>query len=59
MPEPITFMGALKAFFEAVHSIWKNGALLLWSCAAAIPPGCSAFNDAAGNLVLKVAGDVR
>ena len=24
-----------------------------------IPPGCSAFNDAAGNLVLKVAGDVR
>jgi hypothetical protein len=35
MPEPITFMGALKAFFEAVHSIWRNGALLLWSCAAA------------------------
>ena len=24
-----------------------------------IPPGCSAFNDAAGNLVLKVAGDFR
>jgi N-methylhydantoinase A/oxoprolinase/acetone carboxylase beta subunit len=24
-----------------------------------IPPGCSAFNAAAGNLVLKVAGDVR
>jgi hypothetical protein len=35
MPEPMTFMAALKAFFEAVHSIWKNGALLLWSCAAA------------------------
>jgi hypothetical protein len=35
MPEPLTLMGALKAALETLHSIWKNGALLLWACAAA------------------------
>lgn len=34
-PEPTTFMGVLKAFFEVVHSIWKNGARLLWACSIA------------------------
>lgn len=33
-------MGVLKVALETIHSIWKNGALLLWSCAAA---GLAAF----------------
>jgi len=46
MPEPTTIAGALKAVFEIVSSIWKHGALLLWSCAAAALAGLVVLNVA-------------
>jgi hypothetical protein len=33
--EPTTAVGAIKAALEAIASVWKHGALLLWSFAAA------------------------
>jgi hypothetical protein len=35
MPEPVSIGSTLKAAIELVASVWKNGALLLWSCAVA------------------------
>ncbi len=31
MAEPLIFMGIPKPLLETIHSILKNGALLLWS----------------------------
>jgi hypothetical protein len=35
MAEAMTLIGILKGALESIHSVWKNGALLLWSCAVA------------------------